>query len=93
MVVTVETVSSVGDACRPGRSGPWNARRRGWEITHPREAFEVEVFDLTGRILHRTSRFCRATLWCSTPRKCRRLRWFTGGGPKRVGKRPGGWGR
>lgn len=54
MVVTVETVSSVGT---PSAQVEVVMERttRGWEITHPREAFEVEVFDLTGRIFHRTS--------------------------------------
>ena len=51
MVVTVETVSSVGDfisAIEPSI----HRTAQGWEVAHPQEAFHVEVFDLTGRIVH-----------------------------------------
>lgn len=54
MVVTVETVSSVGQTATELEVA-MERTVMGWEITHPREAFEVEVFDLTGRIVHRTS--------------------------------------
>ena len=54
MVVTVETVSSVGHTATELEVA-MERTMRGWEITHPREAFEVEVFDLTGRIVHRAS--------------------------------------
>lgn len=54
MVVTVETVSSVGNP-EAQLAVAMERTTQGWQITHPREAFEVEVFDLTGRILHRTA--------------------------------------
>ena len=53
MVVTVETVSSVGAilAAIPAAI----SRNNGvWEVRHPEEAFTVEVFDLTGRVVYRT---------------------------------------
>ena len=65
---------------------------RGWEITHPREAFEVEVFDLTGRIFHRTSGVllglpCGARSRRNTFRCAGSLE----GDPNRVSKRLGDW--
>lgn len=54
MVVTVETVSSVGQTVT-ALEVAIERTFMGWEITHPHEAFQVEVFDLTGRIVHRTS--------------------------------------
>lgn len=54
MVVTVETVSAIGQVS--GTIQPTLARQHaGWTVSHPAEAFEVEVFDLTGRVLHRAS--------------------------------------
>lgn len=54
MVVTVETVSSVGDLANT--LDPTIQRTtQGWQVGHPQEAFGVEVFDLTGRIVYRTS--------------------------------------
>ena len=54
MVVTVETVSSVGDLTNT--LDPTIQRTaQGWQVGHPQEAFGVEVFDLTGRIVYRAS--------------------------------------
>ena len=53
MVVTVETVSSVGDVSDPVEA-LLHRTAAGWEVSHTSEAFEVEVFDLTGRIVHRS---------------------------------------
>lgn len=54
MVVTVETVSTVGDFGQ-GVSPTLHRTSQGWEVEHPHEAFSVEVFDLTGRIVFRSA--------------------------------------
>ena len=54
MVVTVETVSSVGSFA--SALDPTLQRTAlGWQVGHPQESFEVEVFELTGRIVHRAA--------------------------------------
>ncbi|MBL6618962.1 MAG: PKD domain-containing protein, partial [Flavobacteriales bacterium] len=53
MVVTVETVSSVG-GFSSSMEPTIQRTAQGWEVAHPQEAFHVEVFDLTGRMVHRT---------------------------------------
>jgi hypothetical protein len=54
MVITVETVSSVGDFGN-GVSPILSRTMQGWEVNHPHEAFTVEVFDLTGRVVFQAS--------------------------------------
>ncbi|MCH1583432.1 MAG: PKD domain-containing protein [Flavobacteriales bacterium] len=51
MVVTVETVSSVGDLAE-GVEAAIERTSMGWQVRHPQEAFSVEVFDLTGRMVY-----------------------------------------
>lgn len=53
MVVTVETVSSVG-AVLAAIPAAISRNNGAWEVRHPEEAFTVEVFDLTGRMVYRT---------------------------------------
>ena len=53
MVVTVETVSTVG-AVLAEIPAAITRNNGAWEVRHPEEAFTVEVFDLTGRMVHRT---------------------------------------
>ena len=50
VVVTVETVSAVGDLAG-AMDASIERTTQGWSITHTGEAFEVEVFDLTGRLI------------------------------------------
>lgn len=50
MVVTVEMVSSVGDAS-VGLDPSLKRTAFGWTLDHPVEAYSVEVFDLTGRVV------------------------------------------
>ena len=50
MVVTVEVVSSVGDAS-VGLDPSLKRTAFGWTLDHPVEAYSVEVFDLTGRVV------------------------------------------
>lgn len=52
MVVTVETVSSVG-ALGGIADAVLSRVSEGWQVQHAQEAFAVEVFDLTGRMVYR----------------------------------------
>ncbi|MBL6645985.1 MAG: PKD domain-containing protein, partial [Flavobacteriales bacterium] len=54
MVVTVETVSSVGDFAGSVEAAI-ERTSLGWQVRHPQEAFNVEVFDLTGRMVYLAS--------------------------------------
>jgi hypothetical protein len=54
MVVTVETVSSVGDFAGSVEAAV-ERTSLGWQVRHPQEAFNVEVFDLTGRMVYMAS--------------------------------------
>ena len=50
VVVTVETVSAVGDLAGYVDAS-MERTAQGWSVSHASEAFEVEVFDLTGRLI------------------------------------------
>lgn len=54
MVVTVETVSSIGSTAGLGEA-TIQRLSAGWEVQHPDEDFTVEVFDLTGRVIYQAT--------------------------------------
>ena len=51
IVVTVEVISSIG-SLSSGTEPQIQRSVDGWSVTHPEEAFSLEVFDLTGRQVH-----------------------------------------
>ena len=52
LVVTVEVVSSVG-SLSTGTDPILERKADGWSVLHPEEAFSLDIFDLTGRQVHR----------------------------------------
>ena len=52
IVVTVEVVSSVGDLTA-GADPVLERQTQGWSILHPEESFVVQIYDLTGRQIHK----------------------------------------
>ena len=50
VVVTVETVSAVGDL-GSAMAAAIERTAQGWSVAHPGEAFDVKVYDLTGRLV------------------------------------------
>ena len=56
LVVTVEVVSSVG-SLSTGTDPILERKADGWSVLHPEEAFSLDIFDLTGRQVHRVQGF------------------------------------
>ena len=56
LVVTVEVVSSVG-SLSTGTDPILERKANGWSVLHPEESFSLDIFDLTGRQVHRVQGF------------------------------------